>query len=38
MIYYSDKNILIRDLQASDAQIITDEEIALYRRQYGKDL
>ncbi len=28
MIYYSDENIVIRDLQESDAQIITDEEIA----------
>ena len=28
MIYYLDEKILIRDLQASDAQIITDEEIA----------
>ena len=28
MIYYSDENILIRDLQESDARIITDEEVA----------
>ena len=28
MIYYSDKDVLIRDLRESDAQIITDEEIA----------
>lgn len=28
MIYYEDKEILIRDMVKSDAQIITDEEIA----------
>lgn len=28
MIYYSDDNIIIRDLMQSDARIITDEEIA----------
>lgn len=28
MIYYNDNDILIRDMQPSDAQIITDEEIA----------
>lgn len=28
MVYYSDKDILIRNMQPSDAQIITDEEIA----------
>ena len=28
MIYYQDHDILIRDLQKSDARIITDEEIA----------
>lgn len=28
MVYYNDNNILIRDIQQSDAQIITDEEIA----------
>ncbi len=28
MIYYKDNNILIRDMIQSDAQIITDEEIA----------
>ena len=28
MVYYTDSNILIRDMRQSDAQIITDEEIA----------
>lgn len=28
MVYYNDNKILIRDLQQSDAQLITDEEIA----------
>lgn len=28
MIYYHDNEILVRDMQQSDAQIITDEEIA----------
>ena len=28
MIYYQDKDILIRDMQQSDVQIITDGEIA----------
>ena len=28
MVYYNEKGITIRDLQQSDAQIITDEEIA----------
>ncbi len=28
MIYYQDQDILVRDLQPEDAQIITDEEIA----------
>lgn len=28
MVYYSDNDILIRDMQPSDAQIITDEEIS----------
>ena len=28
MVYYTDDQILIRDMQQSDAQIITDEEIA----------
>ena len=28
MVYYTDNKILIRDMQQSDAQIITDEEIA----------
>ena len=28
LIYYHDKDILIRDMQQSDAQIITEEEIA----------
>lgn len=28
MVYFQDENVLIRDLQASDARIITDEEIA----------
>ena len=28
MIYYHDKDILIRDMQPADAQIITDGEIA----------
>lgn len=28
MVYYQDKDILIRDMRRSDAQIITDEEVA----------
>lgn len=28
MIYYQDSEVIIRDLQESDAQIITDGEIA----------
>lgn len=28
MVYYNDNRILIRDLQQSDTQMITDEEIA----------
>lgn len=28
MVYYSDNDLLIRDMRQSDAQIITDEEIA----------
>ena len=29
MIYYKDNEILIRNMEPADAQIITDEEIAL---------
>ena len=43
MIYYQDSEVIIRDLQESDAQIITDGEIAqgwvyqyLYRLKMGR--